>query len=138
MPLPTQKEAPRRIQVQEVSPQVDGGRYAAKACVGDNVAVSARIFRDGHEVLGGAVRYRAPGGRRWLELPLEPRGNDVWTGAFPVDRCGLWRFAIDAWVDRFASWRWEIERKFDAGQEDLSSELAEGALLLGVESLTVE
>jgi starch synthase (maltosyl-transferring) len=37
-----------------------------------------------------------------------------------------------------ASYQWELRRKVDAGQEDLTSELAEGAVLLGTETLTVE
>ena len=43
-----------RIQIQAVSPQVDCGRYAAKACLGDEVEVGATIFRDGHDVLGSS------------------------------------------------------------------------------------
>jgi starch synthase (maltosyl-transferring) len=136
MPLPSKAEAPARLQIQDVSPVVDAGRHPAKACAGDDVAVHARIFRDGHEVLGAAVRYRAPGARRWQEAPLVPLGNDAWAGSFPVDRGGRWQFVVDAWVDRFASWRWELQRKVDAGQEDLSGELAEGAALLGADSLT--
>jgi starch synthase (maltosyl-transferring) len=55
-----------------------------------------------------------------------------------VDECGRWCFRIEAWVDRVASYQWEVRRKSEAGQEDLSSELAEGALLLGRKTLTVE
>jgi starch synthase (maltosyl-transferring) len=117
---------------------VDCGRYAAKATVGDRVPVVARVFRDGHEVLGAAVRVKGPGERRWREVPLEPQGNDWWAGAFPVDRGGRWRFQVTGWVDRYASWRHELSRKVEAGQEDLSSELAEGAQLLGVPSVTAE
>jgi starch synthase (maltosyl-transferring) len=45
---------------------------------------------------------------------------------------------VDAWVDPVASFQWELRRKVEGGQADLSSELAEGALLLGVDELTVE
>jgi starch synthase (maltosyl-transferring) len=124
--------------MQDVRPQVDCGRFAAKACVGDSVPVVARVFRDGHEVLGAAVRVKGPGARRWSEVPLEPQGNDWWSGSFQVDRAGRWRFQVSGWVDRHASWRHELSRKVEAGQEDLSSELAEGAQLLGVPSLTAE
>ena len=51
---------------------------------------TARIFRDGHETLGAAVRYRPAGSTRWSEAPLEPLGNDLWAGSFEVDRPGLW------------------------------------------------
>jgi starch synthase (maltosyl-transferring) len=138
MPLPKAKEPPRRIQIQRVAPQVDAGRYPVKRTVGDEVDVSADIFRDGHEVLGAAVKYRLDGERRWREALMRHEGNDRWTACFVPDRCGRWQFAVEAWVDRYASWRHEIQRKVDAEQEDLSGELAEGAALYGVESLTVE
>jgi starch synthase (maltosyl-transferring) len=136
--LPKKNEPPARIQIQRVTPQIDCGKYAVKRTVGDRVEVTARIFRDGHETLGAAVRYKQTGASRWQESPLTPVGNDEWVGSFDVDACGPWCFRIEAWVDRVASWQEEVRRKSDAGQEDLSSELAEGALLLGGESLTLE
>jgi starch synthase (maltosyl-transferring) len=134
----TPKASPARIQIQEVSPQLDCGRYPVKRTVGEVVDVTARIFRDGHEALGAAVRHKGPGATRWLELQLEPLGNDVWRGSFEVDRPGLWSFRIEAWVDRVASFQEELRRKVAAGQADLGGELSEGAVLLGDEELTVE
>jgi starch synthase (maltosyl-transferring) len=136
--LPKSAEPPRRILIHDVQPQVDCGRYPAKAIVGDRVAVSATIVRDGHEVLGAAVRVKRPGTARWRETPLERVGNDRFEGSFGVDASGRWSYRIDAWVDRVASYQWEVRRKSEAGQEDLSSELAEGTALLGGESLTVD
>ena len=132
------KTRPPRIQIQAVEPRVDCGRWPVKCTAGESVAVSARIFRDGHETLGAAVRYRPPGARRWLEAPLAPAGNDVWTGAFGVDTPGPWCFRIEAWVDRVASFQEELRRKVAAGQDDLAGELSEGAVLLGREDLSVE
>ena len=136
MPIP--KTTPARIQIQEVSPQVDCGRYPVKRTAGDEVEVTARIFRDGHETLGAAVRHKGPDASRWSETPLEPLGNDLWAGSFEVDRPGLWSFRIEAWVDRVASFQEELRRKVAAGQADLTSELSEGSVLLGDEELTVE
>ena len=138
MPVPRAKEPPPRIQIQDVRPQVDHGRYAYKRTVGDRVDVSATVFRDGHEIIEASIRYRPPGARKWGEAFMHHEGNDRWVGHFDVDRCGRWQFSIEAWVDRFASWRNELQRKVDAGQDDLSSELLEGAALYGVDSLTVE
>jgi starch synthase (maltosyl-transferring) len=138
MPLPRTKVPPSRIQIQRVEPQVDGGRYPVKRTVGDRVEVSADVFRDGHEILGAAVRYRPVGERRWREALMHHEGNDRWAGHFEPDAAGYWQFTVEAWVDRFASWRYELQRKVDAGQEDLSGELSEGAALYGVSSLTVE
>src|SRR5688500_19664678 len=85
VPSPARKQPPPRLQIQEVRPQVDCGRYPVKVTHGDVVAVSANIFKDGHDVLRAVVRYRAAGSRRWLESPLEPVGNDRWEGRFEPD-----------------------------------------------------
>jgi starch synthase (maltosyl-transferring) len=138
MALPKTKQPPPRIQVQAVEPIVDCGRYPVKLTVGDRVDVYATVFKDGHDVLGGAVRVRPPGGRAWREEPLEDLGNDRWGGSFGVDRPGRWQFAVSAWTDRLGTWQEEVRRKVAAGQEDLSGELSEGAAVLGRDSLTVE
>jgi starch synthase (maltosyl-transferring) len=136
--VPIPKTTPARIQIQDVSPQVDCGRYPVKRTAGEVVEVTARIFRDGHETLGAAVRHKRPDATRWIETRLEPLGNDLWRGSFAADRPGAWSFRIEAWVDRVASFQGELRRKVAAGQEDLAGELSEGALLLGDEELTVE
>jgi starch synthase (maltosyl-transferring) len=138
VPLPKTSDPPARIQIQRVTPQVDCGRYAVKRTEGDRVDVTARVFRDGHALRGAAVRYTAAGATRWLEAPLASLGNDEWAGSFTVDRCGTWCYRIVAWVDRIASNHHELRRKVEAGQTDLAGELAEGAVLLGREQLTVE
>jgi starch synthase (maltosyl-transferring) len=138
VPLPRTNEPPPRIQIQQVSPQVDCGLYAVKRTTGDRVDVGARIFRDGHETLGASVRYKPPEESRWSEAPLEPRGNDVWEGGFHVDRPGSWCFRVEAWVDRVASFQDELRRKVAAGQDDLAGELSEAAVLLGRESVAVD
>jgi len=121
-----------------VAPQVDCGRFPVKRTVGERVVVAADVIRDGHEILGASVRYRGPGARRFTSAPLEPLGNDRFGGWVEVTECGRWQFGIDAWHDRVASWRDELQRKVAAGQEDLASELAEGEHLLGTAPLDVE
>jgi starch synthase (maltosyl-transferring) len=119
-----------RIIVSDVTPQVDCGRWPAKACVGDRVEVTATIVRDGHEVLRAVVRSRKSRGRG-REEPLVALGNDRFAGSFAVDSVGRTRFEIEAWVDRHAGWLDEYDRKVAAGQSDLTGELAEGEALFG-------
>jgi starch synthase (maltosyl-transferring) len=122
-----------RIQIQTLTPLVDCGRYPAKACIGDEVRLEATIVRDGHEVLGAALRAKAPSARRWAEESMSDLGNDRWAASFRPDSCGRWGYRVEAWVDPVASFQWELRRKLDGGQKDFTSELAEGALLLGRE-----
>ncbi|MDP9285281.1 MAG: alpha-1,4-glucan--maltose-1-phosphate maltosyltransferase [Actinomycetota bacterium] len=138
MPLPKTKQPPPRIQLQAIEPVLDCGRYPVKRTVGDLVGVYATIFKDGHDTLGAAIRVRGPRERRWREEPLRPLGNDRFAGAFEVDRPGRWQFAVAAWTDRIATWQDEIRRKVASGEHGLAGELAEGAVLLGRESVTVD
>jgi starch synthase (maltosyl-transferring) len=135
MPAPKRSEPPRRIKIAKPAPVLDGGRYAVKRTVGDVVAVSADIFRDGHEKLRAVVKYRAPGGRRWLESELQAVDAHVngvrWAGQFTVETPGTWQFNIEAWTDVWATWHDELRRKVEANlDEALSGELSEGVVLL--------
>ena len=135
MPAPKRSERPSRIRIAKPAPVLDNGRYAVKRTVGDTVAVSADIFRDGHEKLKAVVRYKAPGGRRWLEAPMHALDAHVsgvrWAGEFTVGTTGAWQWSIEAWTDRWATWNDELRRKVDADlDEDLSSEIAEGVLFI--------
>ncbi len=131
---PLAEQPPTRIVIQYPTPSVDGGRYPAKRCVGDNVRVEADIFRDGHELLRAVVRYRGPGNGRWREAELERidahLGGVRWAGGFEVDRMGRFQYTVEAWTDVFGTWRDELLRKLGAGQHELAGELSEGTLLL--------
>jgi len=130
VPASLPRTPPPRIQVHDVSPAVEGGRWPAKRTLGDPVVVECELVRDGHEQLRAVVRHRPPGARAFAEAPMTQLSPDRWRGEFAATALGLHRFEVEAWVDPFASWRDELERKLAAGQEDLESELAEGAALL--------
>ncbi|MCB0970075.1 MAG: DUF3416 domain-containing protein, partial [Acidimicrobiales bacterium] len=127
------RNRPARVVVSRPAPAVDGGRHAPKATVGDTIPLSVDVIRDGHEVLRGELRVKPPGGR-WQTVPLihlDPHELGVrWGASVTVDRPGPWTWTARAWVDAYASWCDEVRRKVDGGQDDLGSELAEGALLL--------
>ncbi len=130
----TPKQPPPRIQIVAPAPMIDCGRFATKRTAGETVAVSADIFSDGHDVLRAVVRFLKPGEKRWQERPLRRIDahidGDRWAGEFEVTALGRYTWTIEAWIDPFAGWRGELRRKIDAGQEDLSGELSEGAVLL--------
>ncbi|HEU4629605.1 MAG TPA: alpha-1,4-glucan--maltose-1-phosphate maltosyltransferase [Gemmatimonadaceae bacterium] len=117
------------IVIEQVSPTVDGGRFAPKRVVGQPCEVGAAIFKDGHDLLAARVRYRAPGDDTWRSAPLTYLYDaDRWVGRVPLDRIGRWTFTIEAWTDRWGTWRAGFEKKLAAGQ-DVHVELLEGAEL---------
>ena len=130
--------APSRIQIQQVWPLLDCGRYPVKRTLAEELRVSATVFADGHDIVKAALRVRPAGARRWTELEMHPLGNDTFEASFAPDALGRWQYTVVAWIDRWGSWRRELERKHDAGQADLSSELLEGAQLAGLAALSLE
>src|SRR5258705_12513552 len=69
----------RRVIVERVWPEIDGGRFPIKRGVGEPVTVSADIFADGHDLLAGGVKYRHPPGPQGPRLP-DPPGPAVGRG----------------------------------------------------------
>ena len=127
------KRRPDRVRVERASPVVDGGRYPLKATVGDTVACSADVIRDGHEILRAELVLVDPTGttRTVAMHHVDAESLGVrWSAEITVDQPGRWSWDVVGWADTLASWRRELERKVDGGQDDLSSELAEGAMLL--------
>ena len=112
-----------------VEPTVDAGRFPVKRLVGDVCEVGADIYKDGHDLLRGRVRYRGPGDAEWSYAPLVFDYNtDRWFGEFVLDRIGRWDFTVEAWTDVFETWRSGLEKKISASQ-DVDLELREGALM---------
>ena len=121
-----------RIVVECVSPELDDGRFPVKRVVGDLVEVGADIFKEGHDLLGARLLYRAPGETQWRTAPLAyDFDGDRWHGRFVVDRIGRWSFTVEAWTDAFGTWRRDLRKKVDA-EQNVDVELLEGAELVRI------
>ena len=116
------------IVVDDVHPRTPNG-LPAKALVGERVPVSAVLVADGHDRLGARVRWRRQGDKTWATAPMRQEDGNRWVGTLTVDAIGAHELAVDAWTDRYATWRHEIEVKAAAGQ-DVELELEEGARIL--------
>ncbi|HWP63106.1 MAG TPA: alpha-1,4-glucan--maltose-1-phosphate maltosyltransferase [Candidatus Binatia bacterium] len=125
-PVPLPAEGRRRVVIEGVAPAVDGGRFPVKRILGDVVVVEADVFADGHDELAVRLRHRPPRTDGWIETPMEPLGNDHWRGRFTVERIGRHEYAVAAWVDHFATWRRDLEKRLAAGQ-DVAVDLRIGA-----------
>lgn len=125
--LPT--EGRRRVQIEGVSPEIDGGRFAIKRTLGETVYVEADLFTDSHDAISGVVIYRPESSPQWREAPLSPLVNDRWQGEFPVLELGRYLYTFVGWVDHFKSWRRDLAKKLDAGQ-DLTVDWLIGAQLV--------
>ena len=119
-----------RVVIENVWPQVGGGRHPVKRVVGQRVDVEADIYKDGHDLIGARVLFRGPGARTWRSVDMEYRYDpDRWYATFEVDAIGRWQFTIEAWPDAFGTWQAELEKRLEAGQ-DVSPELLEASAML--------
>jgi starch synthase (maltosyl-transferring) len=123
------KSRPSRVVIEGISPEIDAGKFPAKTTLGEGVTIGADIICDGHEVLDAIVRYRTVGNDAWRTTSMKPVVNDRWEAEFTVETLGLYEFQVEAWIDRFATWRRDLEKKSAAGQ-DVRSELLEGVTMV--------
>ncbi len=105
-----------RVVVENITPRVDCGRFPAKRSAGEVVTVEADAFTDGHDKIAVALRHRREGAEQWLEVDMSPLVNDRWAGEFEVHAVGWHEFTVVAWVDRFATWRYDLKKRVAAGQ----------------------
>ncbi len=120
---------PRRVVIENVSPEIDGGRFPIKRVIGEKVRVTADIHTDGHDLITAVLRYRNGDDGSWRETSFQELGNDRWAGSFTVTMQGKAVYTVTAWVDRFRSWRRDLAKKADAGQ-DVRVDLLVGAMML--------
>ena len=54
----------RRVVIEDVNPQIEGGRLSVCRVVGDEVAVTAAIFADGKDAIAARLLFRHSNDRR--------------------------------------------------------------------------
>ena len=134
-------EGRSRVVIEELSPQVNAGRYPACRIENDLVTVTAAIFSDGHDHVAARLLYKHKSERRWRTMPMQELGNDVWSAAFRANKLGTWRFTVEGWVDHFETWTSDLKKRLAAQpdpanpqpndiSQDIPVALRIGALLL--------
>ena len=122
-------ELPRLV-IENLTPQLDGGRYPIKRLLGKVVDIGVNIFKDGHDLIAAHILYRPVGATEYRTAPLAYHFDvDRWFGSFKADRLGRWEYTVEAWPDRYGTFRSDLGKRLNAGQ-DVRSELLEGAEIL--------
>jgi len=116
--------------IENLTPLLNCGRYPVKRIAGEDVVVEADIFRDGHDPVAAALKWRLIGEVQWQETQMRPTDNDRWRGAFTVYENATYEYTVEAWTDRFRGWQEEFYKKFGAEIDDLTSEVLEGIALI--------
>jgi starch synthase (maltosyl-transferring) len=129
--LPDVQDGRKRVVIEAVTPEIDGGRFPAKRVAGETVTVEADIFADGHDSLAAVLRFRHQSAANWIEVPMSPLPNDRWRGEFPVTELGRYSFTLEGWIDHFETWSRQLAKRLEAGQ-DVTVELEAGARMVEV------
>ncbi|MDR1265476.1 MAG: DUF3416 domain-containing protein [Propionibacteriaceae bacterium] len=103
---PRRPQSVGRITVAKVEPVIEGGAHPAKAVVGEDFPIRARVFREGHDQVGASVVLTDPDGRssRHDMTQIWPEGLDIWEVWVSADRTGDWSFRVEGWADPWATW----------------------------------
>ncbi len=118
-----------RVIIENLRPQIDAGRFPIKRVGGEKVVVLADIFADGHDVVSARLLFKKQNEKKWQETPMRFLENDRWQGDFIVEDLGAYLYTAEGWVDHFQTWRKDIKKKFDAGQ-DIKVDLLAGVELI--------
>jgi starch synthase (maltosyl-transferring) len=108
-------EGRRRVVIERVSPEIDCGRFAIKRVAGETVTVEADIFADGHDQIACRLLYWTSGAEP-ESLAMRPLVKDRWRGEFTVARVGRYQYTVEGWIDRFRTWRGDLQKRVSAGQ----------------------
>ncbi|HEV2347458.1 MAG TPA: maltotransferase domain-containing protein [Actinocrinis sp.] len=127
-----------RIPVVDVQPRVLDGARPAKAVPGEAFAVTATVFREGHDAVAANVVLTGPDGERgpWTPMRELAPGTDRYSAEVAADRRGEWTFHVEAWSDPIATWFHAARVKIPAGI-DVELVCEEGARLLERAAATV-
>jgi len=117
------------ITIEHVHPELDSGRFPIKREVGDQLEVTADIFKEGHDLIGAVLRFKPLTDKKWQEVPMHHIDNDQWGGSFELTQNTRYQYTIGAYMRTFESWREELTKKHGV-VKDLTSELLEGLALI--------
>ncbi|MCF8303718.1 MAG: alpha-1,4-glucan--maltose-1-phosphate maltosyltransferase [Bacteroidales bacterium] len=119
----------QRVIIENISPGVNDGEFAAKVVLGEKVKVEADIFLDGHDLITAKLLHRKKGEQEWRGASMYHMMNDRWRGWFLAEELGWYEFTIEAWLDEFKTWTHNLKKKVDTGV-DVSIELLAGAQII--------
>ncbi|MCX6525519.1 MAG: DUF3416 domain-containing protein, partial [Actinobacteria bacterium] len=125
--------SPSRILIRDLYP-VTPSLSPAKAVRGDEAKFGAMLVADGHGLLAARLRWRRADSQTnaepsWQRMPLVVAASGQATGQLGFEAEALYEFQIQAWADRFETWRRDLQLFAQAG-EPLQLEFEQGALIL--------
>jgi starch synthase (maltosyl-transferring) len=119
-----------RISISALKPEVDGGRYKAKAYLGEVIPFGATVFREGHDEVGANLVLSSPTGKiSTTRLAESFSGTDFYTCKLKLEELGTYSFQMVAFGDNYKSWHHNATVKIAIGQDE-SLMILEGLRIL--------
>ncbi|MEC4893443.1 MAG: alpha-1,4-glucan--maltose-1-phosphate maltosyltransferase [Oscillatoria sp. PMC 1051.18] len=122
-------EGRQRVQIEKIYPAIDCGRFPIKRIIGEQVQVEATVFTDSHDLITSEIVYRRESETEWHHAPMYSLINDRASGVFTVENIGNYYYSVRAWVDHFKTWRRDLQKRVEAGQ-NVAVDLLIGAELV--------
>ena len=119
----------KRVEIQNVKPNVNCGELPVKRVTGEQVLVTADIISDGHDTISAELLYRKSEEKKWTSVRMLHADNDRWQGIFTVEDVGTYYYTLRAWVDHFLTWQKDLMKRIEADQ-DITVELLIGAEMI--------
>ena len=123
--MPQLPKTLQTIVIEQVKPELDGGRFPVKRIVGEILEVTADIFKEGHDTIAAMLRYKIVDEITWQETPMHHVDNDQWAGSFSLSANTRYVYTVGAYVKKYETWKIELEKKHGV-LPDMTSELLEG------------
>lgn len=106
----------KRVLIEQVRPQLDGGRYPIKRITNEPIQVTAAIYGDGHDVVRASLLYKHESKRKWEEVFMVQGLNDQWSATIRLGEIGFYEYKVEGWIDQLANWHYGFQKKHEAGQ----------------------
>ena len=121
-----------RVVLSWIQPNVDDGDWPVKRSVGEDLTVWAGLVVDGHDRIAAEAFFRHESEKEDQVARMQLKYNDEYFATFPIEKLGRYYYRVQAWVDQFATWQDQFERRVKGGDTDyeIKSELQDGAALL--------
>lgn len=102
-----------RVVLENLTPEIDAGRFPIKRVTGDTLQVEIDLFTDGHDEVSGHLLLRHASEQNWTASPLTFLENDRWQGQVVLESLGIYEYKVLGWVDYALNWQHGIRKKIE-------------------------
>lgn len=109
-------EGRQRVVMDGVAPEIDAGRFA----------VQAVLFANVHDPIACELLYRPGDVKERIRTRMAAQRNGCWRADFTVAAPDRYLYRVRAGVDRFTTWRLDLQKRIAADLTELAAARATG------------